>query len=151
MLIKAPLALTWDIASSRDTDPRFREPGTTVLAEDPERHAVVLRITTPPDLEGRTWTYSVERQQDPLNHTVYARRWGNPSFNYSHAFWSYREVPGGTELRCVQDFETTPEAPVDDTRMEQIIRRGTERAMLATAALCEAAAGGYPLPPAPLE
>jgi aromatase len=135
--VQAPLDLLWQVANSTENDRQHEADGHDVVATDPERGSVTLRIQTPPDADGRSWSYLVERVLDPDRHTVYARRWGNEYFRYSHALWSYSGTGTTSEIRCVQDFEMTPGSPVDDARMEQIIRFGTEKAMRATAQLVE--------------
>src|SRR5918911_1074153 len=101
ILVRVPLAVTWEVANSYEDDTRHDSEGHAIVATDAHRRAVTLRVATPPDAEGRSWTYYVERVQDPERHTVYARRFGNPFFVYSHALWVYRQVAGGSEIRCV--------------------------------------------------
>lgn len=140
--IKAPLELTWRLGNSREDDQRHVADDHALVSEDPRRNSHVLRIATPPDEAGRVWHYFVERIIDEGRHIVYARRWGNPNFRYSTAIWIYREIPEGTEIRCVQDFEMADESPVDDTAMTEVLRKGTERALTKTARVVEAAARG---------
>jgi aromatase len=138
--VKAPLDLTWRLGNSREDDQRHVADDHTVVAEDSGRNSYTLRIASPPDAAGRVWNYYVERVIDDARHVVYARRWGNPHFRYSTAIWIYREVPGGTEIRCVQDFEMTDDSPVDDSAMGEVLRKGTERALAKTAEVMAAAA-----------
>lgn len=138
-LVKAPLELTWRLANSTENDRRHSPDGHHLVAEDPARHSRVLRVASPPDTQGRVWEYYVERILDPERRTAYARRFGNPWFRYSVALWVYQEAPdGGSLVRTVQDFEMTPDSPVDDHAMEEIIRRGTEGALRKTVEFVEA-------------
>jgi aromatase len=132
VFIAAPLALTWEIANSPAGD-RHSGGEHDIVARDPARGSVVYKIATPPDPAGRSWTYFAERIVDPETRTAFARRWGNPNFLYSHAFWQYGEADGGSAIRCVADFEMAPGAAVDDRGMEEIMTRGTEAAMRRTA------------------
>jgi aromatase len=131
VFVRAPLDVTWEVANRRDGRHE-------IVDEDPGRHSIVYRVTTPPDLNGCRWSYLAERISDPARRVAYARRWGNPHFRYSYAFWQYREVEGGSEIRCVTDFELRPDAPVDDRQMAEIIRQGTEATLRETAAAVEA-------------
>lgn len=138
-VVKAPLELTWRLANSTENDRRHAPDGHQLLAEDPARHSRVLRVVSPPDPRGRVWEYQVERILDPERRTAYARRFANPYFRYSVALWVYQEAPGGASLiRTVQDFEMTPDSPVDDDTMGEIIRRGTEGALRKTVEFVEA-------------
>jgi aromatase len=131
VFVRAPLDVTWEVANRRNG---MHE----IVDEDPARHSIVYRITTPPDLAGRRWSYLAERIADPARRIVYARRWGNPHFRYCYAFWQYREVEGGSEIRCVTDFEMRPDAPVHDRQMAEIIRQGTDAALRQTVSVIEA-------------
>ncbi|MET7637243.1 hypothetical protein [Streptomyces sp. NPDC005438] len=140
IFIAAPLELTWELANSRENDRRHSTDGHLLVAESPERNARTLRVTSPPDAQGREWQYYVERVLVPEQKVAYARRWGNPNFRYSVALWVYREEPGGSSVRTVQDFEMAEGAAVDDRAMEEIILRGTERALRATKEFVESSA-----------
>ena len=50
------------------------------------------------------------------------------------AWWLYSEVEGGTQVRCVQDFEMKEEAPAGDREMESIMEAGTRAALQRMAA-----------------
>ena len=97
-----------------------------IIAKDRGRNSIVFHVVTPPDAKGRRWSYNVERVTDRPRQVAYARRWGNPAFLYSYAFWEYAVVAGGTEIRCVTDFEMRPGMATSDSDMQEIIRAGTE-------------------------
>jgi aromatase len=141
VFIAAPVELTWELANSTENDKRHSPDGHAVVAEDPARGSRVLRVATPPDVDGRVWEYHVERVMDAERHLVYARRFGNPFFLYSCALWVYAPAPGGSTIRCVQDFETTSRSPVDDEKMAELLFTGTEGALRSTVELIEAEAG----------
>jgi len=135
VVVRAPRALAWELAISdamRHAGGRHE-----VLRRDEDRRSVTLRIVTPPDEAGRSWTYDVERIADPERHTVYARRGGNPHWLYAHAWWAYEETQDGTVVRCVQDFEMAPGAPVDDAEMARVLERATRASLERMAAHVE--------------
>jgi hypothetical protein len=78
----------------------------------------------------------VERVEDPDLRTVYSRRL-DAEFIYCHVWFGHEEVPGGTEVRCIADFETAPWAMATDTEMEAVIRRALRANLAATARLAE--------------
>ncbi|HYW25247.1 MAG TPA: SRPBCC family protein [Terriglobales bacterium] len=78
----------------------------------------------------------VERVQNLEQRTVYSRRL-DAEFIYCHVWFGHEEVPGGTEVRCVADFETAPWAMATDTEMEAVIRRALRANLAATARLAE--------------
>lgn len=136
--VRAPLALTWAMAAAATV--RHGRGHHEVLATDAAGGRTTLRVTTPPDRDGRTWTYDVERVLDEGQHTVYARRFHSPAFRYATAWWCYEAVEGGTRIRCVQDFETMPDAPLQDAAMAVVVERSTLAGLGEVAALVEAAA-----------
>jgi hypothetical protein len=140
IFIEAPVELTWELANSTELDRRHSPEGQAVVAEDPARHSRVLRVATPPDADGRVWHYHVERILDPVRRVAYASRFGNPFFLYSTALWVYAPAPGGSSIRCVQDFETTEASPVDDDKMAELLSAGTEKALRTTAEFIESEA-----------
>ena len=138
MVVPAPLDLVWRVSNEFE---RWEASRHNLLASTPDGERFSFRVTTHPDREGRTWTFNVERCLYPEQHAVYARRWGNPSFRYSVAWWLYEEVPEGTLLRTVQDFEMADGAPMDDARMQELLARGTRASMERMAQRVAAAAG----------
>ncbi|MFH8404384.1 hypothetical protein ACH4FX_06355 [Streptomyces sp. NPDC018019] len=135
--VRAPLETLWKLANSPENDRRHAPDGHRLVSQDEARHSLVLQVKTPPDRDGRSWSYFVERIMDPAHHTVYARRWGNPNFRYAHLLWVYREEADGSSIRCIQDFEMTPESTVDGPTMAGIIQQGTEKALQATVQFVE--------------
>jgi len=144
--ISAPLSVTWRIATeaetpggSADAGPRHT-PGHEIISWEPEDNRITYHITTAPDSNGTAWSYYAQRTTDIASKTAYARRWGNENFNYSYAFWEYTGSEDSSEIRCVADFEMTPDSPLSDREMEAFMERGTRAAMESTARAAQAAA-----------
>lgn len=136
-IMLADLDTTWRITndlahlSAGHSDTKF-------VSADPGRRAVTLRIVVVPPNGGKVWEYLVERIRDPDRKIVYAHRWGNSNFEYSHAVWHYSTLADGqTRLRCVQDFEVSALSEVSDSEMERIIGNTTAGMLLRTARLIE--------------
>jgi aromatase len=146
--VAAPLGVLWDLANEADTGQATASPpdrhatGHEIVESNQARNSIIYRINPGPDASDRTWEYQVERIVDVAGKTAYARRWGNKNFRYSYAFWRYTGSDGGSELRCVADFELVPGAPMDDRQMEAFMSRGTQAAMEKTARAAEAEAAG---------
>jgi hypothetical protein len=138
VMISAPLAVTWRIATEAENGTRDA-PGHEVTAWDPANNRITYHITTAPDGNGIAWSYYAERTTDVAGKTAYARRWGNENFAYSYAFWQYTGTGDRSEIRCVADFEMTAASPLSDRDMEAFMERGTRAAMEATARAAEAA------------
>jgi hypothetical protein len=136
--VSAPLEVAWQVAGEADGR---HTPGHEVISSDLEGNRITYRIATPPDSNGRTWSYYVERTTDPVSKTAYARRWGNENFTYSYAFWQYTGSDSASEIRCVCDFEMAPGSPMGDQEMEVFMERGTRAAMESTARAAEAPGG----------
>jgi hypothetical protein len=94
-------------------------------------------MVTPPDLDGRTWAYMVERHLYRDDFLVYSRRYGNPAFRYSVAWWIYEPESGGTVLRCVNDFELTSGSTAAEEHMQVVIASATKSAIAGMAAKVE--------------
>jgi aromatase len=123
VVIDAPLQLVWDLTNDIESWPRlFSEyASATVL----ERHGdtVRFRLVTHPDAQGRVWSWVSERVGDPASGTVRAHRVDTGPFEYMRLRWTYREVPGGVELRWVQDFRMREGAHLDDEGMADHLNR----------------------------
>ena|SRR2546430_92005 len=138
VVLPAPRALAWAVTNDvSGWDRRTHE----LLEVSDDGLRVSFRMTAPLGGGGDTWSYCVDRRLDPANHLVYARRWGSPILRYSVAWWLYEEVPEGTLLRTVQDFEMADGAPMDDARMQELLARGTRASMERMAQRVAAAAG----------
>jgi 2,3-dihydroxybenzoate-AMP ligase len=122
LIIEAPLDLVWDIANDVEHWPELfimEYAAAEVLEVDGDRKT--FRLTTVPDEEGKQYSWVSERIADPVTHTVNARRMGTGPFLYMHIFQHFSEVPSGTRLRWVQDFEVLPGAPFTTEQMAERI------------------------------
>jgi hypothetical protein len=141
--VSAPLDVMWEVVSATEASADSANPdnrhaqGHDVMSWDPDANRIVYRITPGPDQAGRSWPYLVERVTDTAGRTAYARRWGNPNFVYSYAFWQYTGSESESEIRCVADFEMSPESPMSDQEMEVFMGRGSLAAMEKTARAVE--------------
>jgi aromatase len=136
IVVAAPLAFTWDVLFARDVagDNGRHD----VVSFDSRGSRIILRVHSQPDHAVHRWTYLVERCYDPLHRTVYARRYGSDRWHYSNAWWSYEAVRGGTRIRCVQDFETTPDAGMSDPELEDLVLQQTDDSLRDAKAFVEA-------------
>ncbi len=122
----APLDTVWRVAN---------DPAVWAAGGHPVRNLrrcdgrTLFDVTTPPDGAGRSWTFSVERVEDEASRTVYSRRIGTSQFRYSHTLFSYTPVDGGTEMRCVVDFEMSADAGVTDAAVAESMRHAIHRNM----------------------
>jgi aromatase len=138
-LVDAPLAAVWAAAN---------DPAEWAGAGHPVRDVtgggdrIRFSVTTPPDEQGRSFSYDVERTADERSGTVYSRRIGSPDFRYSHVWFRYAEAGPVTEVRCVVDFEMTDEAPLGDAEMAELMARGLRRNLTETARRIEGAGRG---------
>ncbi|MGI5282705.1 SRPBCC family protein [Nonomuraea polychroma] len=121
IVIDAPFDFTWDVTNDVAGWPDlFSEYARAeVLERDGDR--VVFRLTKHPDEQGRVWTWVSERIADRASRSVTAKRIETGNFEYMNIRWTYSEVPEGTRMVWVQDFQMKPEAPVDDAWMENSI------------------------------
>ncbi|GAB2953417.1 SRPBCC family protein [Nonomuraea fastidiosa] len=121
IVIAAPMELVWDMTNDVSSWPSlFSEyESAEILSEDGP--TVRFRLTMHPDENGKKWSWVSERTPDPRTRTVRARRVEPGPFEYMNIFWSYREVPGGIEMRWEQHFHLRPDAPVDDSTMTRRI------------------------------
>ena len=141
--IDAPLDFVWERMMDIPSWPSlFSEYANAEVLEE-EGDTVRFRLTTHPDPEydGQVWSWVSERVADPAAHSSKSRRVETGPFEYMNIEWFYREVPGGTEMRWVQDFHMKPTAPVDDQWQEDNINKNTKIQMAVIKDKIEAQAG----------
>jgi aromatase len=125
IVINAPMELVWDMTNDVASWPRlFSEYASAEILER-SGNTVTFRLTMHPDEEGRVWRWVSERTADPAAHRVRAHRIETGPFEYMNISWDYREVPGGVQMRWVQDFHMKPQAPADDEAMTAYLNRNT--------------------------
>ena len=125
IVIAAPLALTWEITNDLDNWPQLFSEYAEVEVLSREGDKTTFRLTMHPDDNDQVWSWVSEREVDRRAHTVSARRVEPGPFRFMEIRWEYQEVPDGTRMRWVQDFEMNPDAPVDDQGMADHINRNS--------------------------
>ncbi|GAA3431866.1 SRPBCC family protein [Kutzneria kofuensis] len=126
IVIAAPLDLVWRIANDVERWPELfvdEYAAAELIEVDGERK--VFRLTMVPDEQGRQRSWVSERITDPERHTVNSRRVETGPFLYMHIFQHFAEIPGGTRVRWVQDFEVLPEAPFTTEQVADRIGRNS--------------------------
>lgn len=121
VVIGAPLGIVWEMTNDVASWPRlFSEYASTEILGR-QGHTVRFRLTMHPDPDGKVWSWVSERTPDEQTRTVLAHRVETGPFEYMNIRWTYREVPGGVEMRWIQDFHMKPQAPADDAAMAEHI------------------------------
>ncbi|MFI8966383.1 SRPBCC family protein [Streptomyces sp. NPDC053493] len=123
--IDAPLDLVWDITNDIENWPRLFSEYASVEVLSREGDTTTFRLTMHPDENGKVWSWVSERTVDRANRTVRARRVETGPFAHMNIRWEYTELPGGVQMRWVQDFAMKPDAPVDDEWMTDNINRNS--------------------------
>src|SRR3954454_8849510 len=99
IVIAAPMVLVWDMTNDVESWPTlFTEYARAEILER-DGDTVRFRLTMHPDENGKVWSWVSERTPDPATRTVTARRVETGPFDHMDIRWSYREVPGGVEMR----------------------------------------------------
>jgi hypothetical protein len=68
---------------------------------------------------------------------VFSRRYDSEDFLYSTQWFGYEEVAGGTEMRCVADFQTTGRGGVGDAEMGEIMTAAMSANLIQLARVAE--------------
>ncbi|GII95071.1 putative polyketide cyclase [Sinosporangium siamense] len=138
MVIEAPLEAVWGITNDIESWPRLFTEYAAAEVLKREGSVVRFRLTTHPDEEGRVWSWVSERTLDPAAGVVTARRIETgPFLEYMNLRWEYEEVPDGTRLRWIQEFQVRPDAPVDDHGAEDHLNEQTQKEMIHIKAVIE--------------
>lgn len=125
IIIDAPMDIVWEMTNDVASWPTLFSEYASAEILSKDGPTIRFRLTMHPDENGKVWSWVSERTPDPVTRTVRARRIEPGPFEYMSIFWEYREVPGGVEMRWVQDFKMRPEAPVDDAAMTDRINRNS--------------------------
>lgn len=140
IVISAPIDLVWDMTNDVESWPHlFSEYS---AAEVLERNGDVIRfrLTLHPDENGQVWSWVSERTPDPGTRTVRAHRIETGPFTHMNISWEYHEVPGGVDMRWVQEFTVREGLPFGDAEMTDRLNTNTRREMARIKDLVEAAA-----------
>ena len=144
IIVRAPMDLVWSRTNDVANWPNlFTEYAAAEVLED-TGDRVRFRLTMHPDEQGRVWSWVSERELDPVNRTVVARRVETGPFEYMRIRWTYHESDDGVLMRWTQDFAMKPEAPVDDAGMTELINTNTPIQMNAIKRVLEAEAAALP-------
>ncbi|MEV5971574.1 SRPBCC family protein [Streptomyces sp. NPDC051921] len=123
--INAPIDLVWDMTNDIENWPQLFSEYASVEVLSREGDTTTFRLTMHPDDNGKVWSWVSERTVDRRNRTVRARRVETGPFAHMNIRWEYTELPGGVQMRWVQDFAMKPDAPVDDDWMTDNINRNS--------------------------
>lgn len=126
VVIKAPLDVVWDMTNDLEAWPTLFTEYEKVEILEREGDRVRFRLTMHPEPDGTVWSWVSERRADAATRTVHAKRIETgPLLEFMHLFWEYEEVPEGTRLRWIQQFEMKPTAPVDNAGAEKHLNQQT--------------------------
>jgi aromatase len=132
VVVNAPIEYVWERMMDIESWPNlFTEYAKAeVLERDGNR--VQFRLTTHPDPEydGKVWSWTSERVEDPETRTSKSRRIETGPFEFMEIAWSFEEAEGGaTRMRWIQDFSMKPDAPADDETAQDYMNRNTRTQM----------------------
>ncbi len=143
IIIDAPMDLVWGMTNDVASWPSLYSEYSAVEILGHDGDTITFRLTTHPDADGNVWTWVSERTPDAATRQVRARRIETGPFEYMNIYWDYREMPGGVEMRWVQDFHMKPQAPADDDGMTAYLNHNTAIQMDRIKRLVEAAIGAW--------
>ncbi|PZG18735.1 SRPBCC family protein [Nonomuraea aridisoli] len=125
IVIDAPMDVVWDMTNDIESWPELFTEYSRAEVIERSGDTLRIRLTMHPDPDGTVWSWVSDRTPDPETRTVRSHRVETGPFAYMNLEWTYREVPGGVELRWRQEFEMKPQAPVDEAAMEERINRNS--------------------------
>jgi aromatase len=117
IVISAPMDLVWEMTNDVASWPQLFSEYAAADILGRSGPTVRFRLTMHPDPDGNVWSWVSERTLDEQARSVCAHRIETGPFEFMDIRWTYREVPGGVEMRWIQDFHMKPQAPADDTGM----------------------------------
>ncbi|MFI6909461.1 SRPBCC family protein [Nonomuraea sp. NPDC050394] len=120
IVIAAPMELVWTMTNDVESWPNLFSEYAKAEVLHREGDMVRFRLTMHPDKDGNAWSWVSERTANAKTRTVQAHRTELGWFEYMHLHWEYVEVPGGVEMRWIQDFRMKPDSPVN---LEQMTNR----------------------------
>ncbi|MFE5296673.1 SRPBCC family protein [Streptomyces sp. NPDC056632] len=123
--IDAPLDLVWDITNDIEQWPDLFSEYASVEVLSRDGDTTTFRLTMHPDDNGKVWSWVSERTTDHEKRIVRAHRVETGPFAHMNIRWEYAEMPGGVQMRWIQDFAMKPDAPVDDAWMTDNINRNS--------------------------
>jgi aromatase len=147
VVIRAPIKVVWDMTNDIASWTRlFTEYAEATIVGQTE-NGFLLKLVMRPDERGQVWSWVSERCPDPVARRVKSHRVETGPFRYMNLEWEYEEVPTGTSMRWIQDFEMKPGAPRDDAAMTEHLNVTTRVQMdhiktVIEAAYADIASGG---------
>ncbi|CAL9375428.1 SRPBCC family protein [Streptomyces griseomycini] len=139
--IDAPFDLVWEMTNDLENWPNLFSEYASVEVLSREGDTTTFRLTMHPDENGKVWSWVSERTPNRRERTVRARRVETGPFAHMDILWEYAELPGGVQMRWIQDFAMKPDAPVDDAWMTDNINRNSRTQMALIRDRIEQAAG----------
>ncbi|RSS76642.1 SRPBCC family protein [Streptomyces sp. WAC06614] len=124
--VGAPVDLVWEITNDLPNWPHLFSEYASVDILHQQGDTTRFRLTMHPDENGTVWSWVSERTTDRAGLQVQAHRVETGPFAYMNIRWHYAQVPGGTKMRWVQDFQMKPDAPVDDHGMTERINSNSK-------------------------
>lgn len=121
VVIGAPFSLVWDMTNDVANWPRLFSEYAEATVLHRQGDTVRFRLSLHPEPDGKVWSWVSERVMDLAGRSVTAHRVETGPFAFMNIHWTYREVPGGVEMRWVQEFHMRSDAPVDDRAMTERI------------------------------
>ncbi|MFD8494676.1 SRPBCC family protein [Amycolatopsis sp. NPDC059657] len=121
VIIDAPLDFVWDSTNDVADWPELFTEYAMAEVLHAEGNLIRFRLTMHPDPQGNAWSWVSERELDPANRKVVARRIELGWFEYMDIVWTYRQTPSGVEMRWQQSFAMRDDAPLDDAAMGERI------------------------------
>jgi aromatase len=119
VVIGAPIEVVWDMTNDIASWTKlFTEYAEATIVGQTE-NGFLLKLVMHPDGQGQVWSWVSERCPDPEARRVKSHRVETGPFRYMNLEWEYEEVPTGTSMRWIQDFEMKPGAPRDDAAMTE--------------------------------
>lgn len=142
VVIKAPIEVVWDMTNDIPSWTKlFTEYAeATIVGRTPG--GFLLKLVMHPDEQGQVWSWVSERCPDPAARRVKSHRVETGPFRYMNLEWEYEEVPSGTSMRWIQDFEMKPGAPRNDAAMTKHLNVTTRVQMDHIRSVIEAAYTG---------
>ncbi len=139
--INAPIERVFDITNDIARWPHFftEYQSAEVLSRDGNR--ITFRLTTFASDDRPSLSWRSCRLVDKANWRATAER-EEPKmpFRYMHITWLYAEVPGGTKMTWVQDFQMDPASGYTDEQFEGFINKNTKVQMVSFKEKIEAGA-----------
>ncbi|MFB8241720.1 SRPBCC family protein [Kitasatospora purpeofusca] len=117
IVIDAPYREVWEQTNDVPAWPELFSEYASAEVLEHSGDTVTFRLTMHPDENGAVWSWVSARTVDAATGTVRARRVETGPFAFMTLLWTYREVPGGVELRWRQEFAMKPDAPLDTPAM----------------------------------